>query len=136
MSQFHRQRLASGFFLEHEQQKSTPCRLVVRFIGCQIAVVHSVKNRTGPTRFTIAAVLFLAFVFQIPSSRAQMTDVLTYHNDNARTGQALHEEVLRPANVNTNHFGRLWVLPTDGLVDAQPLYAAVFRFRARECTTC
>ncbi len=53
-----------------------------------------------------------------------MTDVLTYHNDNGRTGQTLHEEILTPANVNTNHFGKLWVLPTDGNVDAQPLYAA------------
>jgi hypothetical protein len=59
-----------------------------------------------------------------PCARAQMTDVLTYHNDNARTGQALHEEVLNPANINTNHFGKLWVLATDGKVDAQPLYAA------------
>jgi hypothetical protein len=57
-------------------------------------------------------------------SQAQMTDVLTYHNDNARTGQALHEEILTPANVNTNHFGKLWILATDGKVDAQPLYAA------------
>ncbi len=54
----------------------------------------------------------------------QATDVLTYHNDNARTGQALQEEILGPANVNTNHFGKLWILPTDGKVDAQPLYAA------------
>src|SRR5258707_290654 len=54
----------------------------------------------------------------------QATDVLTYHNDNARTGQTLHEEVLAPASVNTNHFGKLRVLATDGKVDAQPLYAA------------
>ncbi|MGO8697211.1 MAG: pyrrolo-quinoline quinone [Limisphaerales bacterium] len=56
--------------------------------------------------------------------RAQMTDVLTYHNDNLRTGQGLHEEILSPANVNTNHFGKLWILPADGKVDGQPLYAA------------
>jgi hypothetical protein len=55
---------------------------------------------------------------------AQATDVLTYHTDNARTGQNLHEEILTPASVLTNHFGKLWVLPADGLVDAQPLYAA------------
>ena len=53
-----------------------------------------------------------------------MTDVLTYHNDNARTGQALHEEILTPGNVNMNHFGKLRVLPADGKVDAEPLYAA------------
>jgi len=53
-----------------------------------------------------------------------MTDVLTYHNDNARTGQTVHEEILTSANVTANHFGKLWVLPTDGKVDAQPLYAA------------
>jgi hypothetical protein len=52
-----------------------------------------------------------------------MTDVLTFHNDNARTGQALHEEVLTPRNVQL-YFRFLWTLPTDGLVDAQPLYAA------------
>ncbi len=55
---------------------------------------------------------------------AQMTDVLTYHNNSARTGQALTEQILTPANVNTNHFGKLWVLAVDGKVDAQPLYAA------------
>ena len=65
------------------------------------------------------------FLFQaLPSASGQATDVLTYHNDNGRTGQNLNEQILTPANVKTNHFGKLWVLNTDGLVDAQPLYAA------------
>ena len=51
-------------------------------------------------------------------------DVLTYHNDNARTGQNLNETILTPANVNLAQFGLLRVLTTQGLVDAQPLYAA------------
>jgi hypothetical protein len=59
-----------------------------------------------------------------PSAPAQKTDVLTFHNDNARTGQTLHEEILTPAIVNSNQFGKLWVLPTDGQVMAEPLYAA------------
>ena len=53
-----------------------------------------------------------------------MTDVLTYHNDNTRAGQTLHEEILTPSNVKTNHFGLLRTLSVDGLVDAEPLYAA------------
>ena len=68
--------------------------------------------------------LFLILFSAVPDATAQATDVLTYHNDNARTGQDLNEEILTPANVNANHFGKLWVLPADGLVDAQPLYAA------------
>jgi len=50
------------------------------------------------------------------------SSVATYHNDNARTGQNLTETTLTHANVNSSGFGMLFVLPTDGKVDAQPLY--------------
>src|SRR5438093_6217008 len=49
-------------------------------------------------------------------------NVLTYHNDNARTGQNLNETILNPANVGVNTFGKLFILPADGKVDAEPLY--------------
>ena len=49
------------------------------------------------------------------------TDVLTYHNDSARTGQNLTETVLTPANVNSTTFGLKGILSADGLVDAAPL---------------
>ena len=56
------------------------------------------------------------------TSMASAADVLTYHNDIARTGQYLAETTLTPANVNAAHFGKVAFLAADGKVDAQPLY--------------
>jgi PQQ enzyme repeat len=53
---------------------------------------------------------------------SQHTDVVTYKNDLARTGQNLTESVLTPATVNASGFGLLRILGVDGKVDAQPLY--------------
>jgi hypothetical protein len=50
--------------------------------------------------------------------------VLTYHNDNLRTGRNSSEATLTLKDVNSITFGKLFVIPTDGLVDAEPLYAS------------
>jgi outer membrane protein assembly factor BamB len=71
--------------------------------------------------------LFLTLLFSlwvalaVPSLSAQ--NVLTWHNDNARTGQNLTEKILTLQNVNAKTFGKLFVIPVDGKVDAEPLYA-------------
>ena len=49
------------------------------------------------------------------------TNVLTYHNDNARTGQNITETLLTPANVSSGQFHKLYSVSVDGYVFAQPL---------------
>ena len=48
----------------------------------------------------------------------------TQHNDNARTGANPRETVLKPSNVNKDHFGKLAFHLVDGNVYAQPLVIA------------
>ncbi len=59
---------------------------------------------------------------QPPPGATPADAVLTFHNDNPRTGQNLNETILTPGNVKAASFGKLFVISTDGKVDAQPLY--------------
>ena len=51
-------------------------------------------------------------------------DVLTQHQDSARSGAQLHETTLRPANVNPGGFGRLYERHVEGQIITQPLYVS------------
>ena len=51
-------------------------------------------------------------------------NVLTWYNDNARTGQNLSKKVLTPSNVNSTNFGNLFSINVDGKVDAQTLFVS------------
>jgi hypothetical protein len=59
-----------------------------------------------------------------PPPAVTYSGVLTYHNDNARTGQNLQETILTPSNVNQTKFGKLISIPIDGQVYAQPLFVS------------
>ena len=64
----------------------------------------------------------LAIALSFATFSSAQVSVLTWHNDNARTGQNLRENILTPSNVNVNAFRKLFVIPVDGKVDGQPLY--------------
>lgn len=51
-------------------------------------------------------------------------NVLTYHNDNARSGENPNETVLKPSNIDPQQFGKVGFLSVQGLVDAEPLYVS------------
>jgi outer membrane protein assembly factor BamB len=79
----------------------------------QVTVSNAFGNRmSSPATLTVNP---------IPPSTA---NVLTYHNDNARTGQNLAETILTTSNVKSSTFGKVGFLSADGLVDAEPLYVS------------
>jgi hypothetical protein len=83
--------------------------------GTQFSVV--VSNSAGKATSNAATLT-------VNPTPAATTDVLTYHNDIARTGQNLTETTLTTNNVNSAKFGKLGFYSVDGLVDAEPLYAS------------
>jgi hypothetical protein len=71
---------------------------------------------------------FLRWVFSlffcVTLASYSQVNILTYHNNNARTGANTNETLLVPSNVNTNTFGKLFKYAVDGFVYAQPLYVS------------
>jgi len=83
--------------------------------GAQIQV--TVSNAAGSKASNIVTLT-------VNTSVAGNAKILTYHNDNGRTGQNLGETTLTTSNVNSASFGKLGFLSVDGLVDAEPLYVS------------
>lgn len=72
------------------------------------------------TTSTLFSLMVCCLCLATPLSHAQ--DVLTYHNNNSRTGLNSKETTLTLSNVNSATFGKLFTVSTGALVDAQPLY--------------
>jgi hypothetical protein len=66
--------------------------------------------------------VFAGFLLVLPRAISQV-DVLTQHNNNARTGANLAEKILGSANVNEQHFGMLFKHVVDDQLYTQPLVA-------------
>src|SRR5271163_1379964 len=63
------------------------------------------------------------FCILLPGIAANaQVNVLTSHNDIARTGQDLNESILTLSNVNPTQFGKLFMYKVNGWMFAQPLY--------------
>ncbi len=85
----------------------------------------------SPTSFRrLLAASSVLTLFSAAAAHAQ-TDVLTWHNDNLRTGQDLSESILTPSNVSANTFGVLANVQVDGKVDAQPLYVSALNVNGK-----
>jgi hypothetical protein len=72
----------------------------------------------------LVLVVEVCFVLGSAGSPASPANVLTYHNDNFRTGLNSNEQILSPLNANSNTFGKLFTYNVDGFVFVQPLYVA------------
>ncbi len=89
------------------------------------------KRASAPIPWLAAVCVAVALCVPAAARAQGFAGVLTFHNDDARTGQNLAETVLTPANVNSSTFGKLLGCKVDGFVYAQPLYVPGVQIRGK-----
>src|SRR4051794_21462947 len=99
-------------------------------MSAQISWSHSSSSHNIHSQNTKPAVMFRLLAWALVSAMAPVVyaqtptpvPVLTWRYDLTHAGQNTKETALTPANVNVNSFGKLFALPVDSTVYAQPLY--------------
>lgn len=88
-------------------------------------LVGSGRNRCCFAKRDLSSILLLVTVvlaMALTSPAFAQSAVLTSHGDNARSAANTNETLLTPGDVNKNDFGKLFSVPVDYQVLAQPLY--------------
>jgi|SRR5579859_153133 len=67
-------------------------------------------------------IILSALALAVAPHAAAQINVLTANYDHARTNANLNEKQLNSVNVSPAQFGKLFTLPVDGFITAQPLY--------------
>jgi hypothetical protein len=111
--------------LSNFQQTNTCGTSIAGNSSCSINIVfqpQALGDLTGSVRLRDNAGSTTMSQFISLAGNGNAGAVLTYHYDNARTGANTSETILTPANVDMNQFGKLFSLPVDAGIVAQPLY--------------
>jgi hypothetical protein len=88
-------------------------------VSSSTTVTITATSDAYPTGYGTASVVLTPSTQRPPPS---LTAVLTAQYDSSRTNSNPNETVLNTTNVNVSQFGKLFSLPVDGYVYAQPLY--------------
>jgi len=84
-------------------------------------LIHRAIRGLAVATLTALIAVGTSFAAQKKPGTGGTVNVLTFHNDQSRSGANTAETTLTPSNVNSNSFGKLWTFTADGTVDAQPL---------------
>jgi hypothetical protein len=89
-------------------------------------LVRQYSAHAGIRRLRIVNVIIWGAILSVAITVNALAQVnmVTYHNDNVRSGQNLHETALTTSLVQTSTFGKLFSQPVDGEIYAQPLVIA------------
>jgi hypothetical protein len=113
------------------------CISALRYLAIRAAIRlskrpshHNHNQFSNPSKLHIARAGFFKFLQAMivvgAASCAYAQDVTTWHYGNSRSGVQPNESVLKPANVTSTKFGKMFSLPVIGDIYAQPLYLSQF----------